>query len=1173
MRIFGIVLVAMLATVTLYGASPDNQGFIRDWLIGGAYPSYLVNGVDQGFKDDPLIKSGGEANLRPYEGMKDEALFKADKSKLIAGIGSTNEWGYTEDKSFPVVWKKFVQTDESPKVMLDGRFEPIDDHMIAYAVCYLMSPEERKIRLRIGSDDDFKVWVNGELAGSANSSQNIIPDSFLHDATLRRGLNVLVLKIVDRTHKCGFVLAISDRKDQPMTDLTVLTDDPARIAMKRDRLTSIPDAFDNGAYANFALNDAVALGGKNTLQVTTGMEENGSVEARLSIGIAGKSPQTFQRKLDFKGKPLQWNESVELPVGKCQAQLTLTRTGESKPFAILGKTFEIYDLAVITSRNRELKTQRGEWQRKLQELEAKKSGLVRTRNELRQRHVKLYSELEKAYAELRQRSRGGIEANSIDVPLEPAPEAIRQSILLNGDRWLMAIGTSADDQNQGYTPPTDDSWKNSILPRVHFDPYFRINFYPLTNVDPKNRYGKVESAKGWEDFTYDGIPNWKKFWARLDIDLGAEATERSWDFSCEAVNGLLKVYMNGEYCGRWEGNIGEARIPLQGVKPGINRLEIYFSDPVTEFKLHKINKFSREFGLLGNILLESSTSDVKVEEVAIKTRIRNNTIETLSEIVNRSSKPVEVRLVQSCVLEGKVRFRLPEAKGKIATGKSLELKSSGVWNDPKLWGIGGKYGDPVLYDLVSDLYIDGKIIDRKVQPFGFREFWIAGSDFFLNGHHIILQGDSGIKNLETTKHCEVRFPLLRNDGINIIRNHDGAHYSRDFFRSCDQSGMLAYANMYPILLEKDHDQPENFIPYEEFLATPRHEFNLRNYRRWFKMLQNHPSVVILSTDNEIFTQAWDTPAKEKINVRSDRLGALYAQYVKSLDPERVMTRDGDVGTWGFADKYHDTPACDTANYHYPDFNVNSFVRNWQTVFGFRPAVYGETLYYSYGAWDKWIGAIPTQVAKKAKRVAEIGQLYRELEVPGQIYMGLVLDGYCWYDETGQGNVWGITSAQHEAKEVPDLPGYPWIKLPWPSLSGQGIKSVYASIDVRLGGQRSFNWFDPDRPSHVRNAVNEAFKATLLPMPELPSASNAECLVELGSVGADGVVLAESVSNPTVQYGVMADSEGTAWLVLPVAGQYRISIGGSSKVVDIPSRGGYAAKPGFDEIMKIDWRDR
>ena len=1172
MKTWSVFLLLSAVSAALQGASPDARGFIRDWLIGGAYPSYLVDGADRGFRDDPLAEKGGEANLRPYEGMRDTALFKADKSKLIAGIGSTNEWGFKEDKTFPVVWKTFTQKGESPVVTLDGRFGPIDDHMIVYAACRIESPEARKIRLRIGSDDDFKAWLNGKLVGSANSSQGVVLDNFLHDAELRRGLNVLVLKVVDRTHGSGFCLAVSDRENRPMTDLVIRTDDPAREAEKRDNLARTPDAFDNGAYALFSFAEAISLAGKNTLRVTVGSEKRDSCDALLTVNFPGRPALTFRRRIEFTGRPVVWSEPVELPPGSCRAVLALTRTGDATPFSILEKTFEIHDPAAVSKRNAELQKQRAGWLAKLKAEEKRKQELIRTGSALEQRHAAHYKMQEEAYATLRRKNRGGPEAQSIDEPLAPAPGALRRRILLNGDRWQISEGFSRDAKNNGRTPPPEEMWKPGILPRTHFNRYFRTWYYPVENANPKDPYGKVVSRRGWESFTFDETLTRQKFRARLDIDLGPDAGERSWEFVCETVNGLLKVYLNGEYCGRWEGNIGIVRIPLKGVKPGANRLELYFSDPVTEFKLTKTPQFQERFGITGDLLLESAAAGVHLRDAAVKTRFRNNTIETENELVNRTAAPAEVRLVNSCVLDGRVRFRLPEMKGTVPPGGTLTLRSSGIWNDPVLWGIGGPYGNPVLYDLVSDLYVGGKLADRSVRPFGFREFWIAGSDFFLNGRHIILQGDVGTRGLDNRKHCDVLFPLLRADGINTIRNHDGAFQSPEFFRSCDRLGMLAYANMYPVLHENGRDTPETFIPYDEFTASPRHAYNLRNYRRWFRMVRNHPSVVVLSTDNEIFTQAWDTPAKEKFNVRNDRLGALYGQYVKNLDPERVLTRNGDVGTWGFAEKYHDDPPCDTANYHYPDFNIDSYVRNWQSVFGFRPVIYGETLYYSYGAWDNWIGAIPEQVGKKAKRVAEVARLYRKLDVPGQIYMGLSHDGFVQFDDTGRGNVWGITAAQHDAGNVPGMNGYPWLRLPWPSLSGTGLKAEFTSIDVKKSGMTVFNWFDASRPSHIRNAVNEAYRAALRPMPPVSAATDAECLVELGPGGAGRVVLAEAADNPAGQYGVMADGKGTAWLTLPRPGRYRLSAGGTTRVVDIPGRAAYAARPGFDRIMKIDWRN-
>jgi beta-galactosidase/beta-glucuronidase len=156
---------------------------------------------------------------------------------------------------------------------------------------------------------------------------------------------------------------------------------------------------------------------------------------------------------------------------------------------------------------------------------------------------------------------------------------------------------------------------------------------------------------------------------------------------------------------------------------------------------------------------------VKVESAVAKSSWRDAKLSVSSVLENRSSAMAKVLLDQYCVLDGGVKYRLPSQKTELAPGAKTTLKTEGVWTEAKPWGIGGKYGEPVLYELVSDLYVDGKLVDRLVEPFGFREFWIAGSDFYLNGKRIILHGDvgfgSGAFSLHNKKVCEVVFPLLR----------------------------------------------------------------------------------------------------------------------------------------------------------------------------------------------------------------------------------------------------------------------------------------------------------------------------------------------------------------------------------------------------------------------------
>ncbi|NMA47094.1 MAG: hypothetical protein GX945_11105, partial [Lentisphaerae bacterium] len=96
------LLTAIIATTALpvIAAETTQQGWIADWLIGGPFPSYQVNDRGTGLETDYL---DGEATFRPFPGLTQSALFKADRAKLIAQVGSTNEWGFTEDRTFPVV--------------------------------------------------------------------------------------------------------------------------------------------------------------------------------------------------------------------------------------------------------------------------------------------------------------------------------------------------------------------------------------------------------------------------------------------------------------------------------------------------------------------------------------------------------------------------------------------------------------------------------------------------------------------------------------------------------------------------------------------------------------------------------------------------------------------------------------------------------------------------------------------------------------------------------------------------------------------------------------------------------------------------------------------------------------------------------------------------------------
>jgi hypothetical protein len=436
--------------------------------------------------------------------------------------------------------------------------------------------------------------------------------------------------------------------------------------------------------------------------------------------------------------------------------------------------------------------------------------------------------------------------------------------------------------------------------------------------------------------------------------------------------------------------------------------------------------------------------------------------------------------------------------------RAATVKAQDVWADPLTWGIGGRFGEPNLYTLVTDVRVGGALVDRHEVEFGFREFWIFHTDFFLNGRRIFLQGDVGHLEVKDKRRRDVAWPLYRADGINIVRVHDSnSQWSLPAVRDADRMGMAVYAQMYPKLSEPGAPHsPTNFAPFEAWTATETHRRNLAAYERWWKDLRNHPSVLVWSTDNEILTQAWDTEAKAPFNVRNDRVGALYGDFMNTLDRSLVGR--------------------------------------------------------------------PKLVAEKAETVEKCVGLYTALGIPCAVYMGLGLDGFTTIDDTGKGNPWGLKARDIAAYKANGTlpPGrradqYPWLRIDWPAYSGEGERDPADHVPCSTWGTHAMNFYEAGVPSHVRNAVNDAYRKALRPQPPVDAGRFAEAIVE-AAPGAE-VWTTTPAGN---RAGVRADAEGRAWFRSLAPGRRVFTSGGKTAEVDLPARGAAVAKPGFEGIPRV-----
>ncbi len=166
-----------------------NGEFLHDFMVIGSFPNLLPEGVTDyfhldatclGFKKDYLVATDGEEKAMPYIGQ----VVKYDDGKQKA-------------------WQK-IHSDTD---MVDLRkvFSP-NEKVVAYAAIYINSDKEQEKIMGIGSNDGMKVWFNGEMLIKVHKPRTVKKDDEYLKLKLKKGLNLLLIKIEQGFGGWGFIL-------------------------------------------------------------------------------------------------------------------------------------------------------------------------------------------------------------------------------------------------------------------------------------------------------------------------------------------------------------------------------------------------------------------------------------------------------------------------------------------------------------------------------------------------------------------------------------------------------------------------------------------------------------------------------------------------------------------------------------------------------------------------------------------------------------------------------------------------------------------------------------------------------------------------------------------------------------------------------------------------------
>lgn len=489
------------------------------------------------------------------------------------------------------------------------------------------------------------------------------------------------------------------------------------------------------------------------------------------------------------------------------------------------------------------------------------------------------------------------------------------------------------------------------------------DFYPIIDKSPKHgpileKIPPLPVEKEWKKFQVPA--KWRKIvpeLAAVEFDFPKEwvKANRAWyrrDFTIPEsmrrkriklkFNGVLvytKVFVNDKSVGKHFCGVTPFEFDITHLikfgQQNVLRMYVVNSDihyikkPVSRYKFTSRAPIYYSYsqgsaGIWQDVYLVSEPK-VTVENVQIITSTRKKQITAKITISNYLDKPLRLLVAPSVTKLTGDPVKSLEAQDITVPAKSYKLVIfNRSWTKPKLWSP----EEPNLYYLNTKILKDGTLVDENFQRFGFREFWINGKDFILNGHQIRLKGDwIGLTGASPDahlrpEHLKLYFKIFKDANYAGTRIK-GIDQTETALNICDEIGL-------PIIATGISDGPRFFDPAYTQEAM---EHSVEDVRDWIKRDRNHPSILIWSTENED-----NAPYKKNV---FDRYVALDRTIIE-LDSTRPFMHDGDK--YGGGDFHGWAPI---KNFHYPGRTISLERQIYQfsewNKNGKKPLILGEAL--------------------------------------------------------------------------------------------------------------------------------------------------------------------------------------------------------------------------------------
>jgi hypothetical protein len=443
--------------------------------------------------------------------------------------------------------------------------------------------------------------------------------------------------------------------------------------------------------------------------------------------------------------------------------------------------------------------------------------------------------------------------------------------------------------------------------------YFRVPaFWPSNTSYIQEDCQTLYPHPVWKGIDLRGIT---AAWYQREVTVPETWAGRRIGLSLEYVNSFAIVYVDGKKAGEVRYPAGDLDLTA-ACRPGQTHVVslLVVAMPLKGVLLsYSDTNSAREVkgtvdrrGLCGDLYLTSAPATARVTDVRVEPSVRKGVI-TLRAALEGLAADVPYAL----------RVDIREGAHSVRTFTSKPFKASDLdagrlavtekWKPEHLWDIHTPKN--LLHAHIALVEAEGKRVDAYPPVrFGFREFWIDGRDFFLNGTRIHLSAvplDNAQVGARTATYAGAVETLkrLQSFGINFVYAHNygcepGSHVSfAEILRAADDVGML-------VALSQPH-----FAHYDWKAAdADRTNGYARHAEFYVRTAQNHPAVVAYSMShnatgydedmNPDLIDGIHDPRKDGWSSNNARLALRAEAIVHALDPGRIVYHhsSGNLGS-------------------------------------------------------------------------------------------------------------------------------------------------------------------------------------------------------------------------------------------------------------------------------------